>query len=962
MSDEFFMDEDNQVQARNTIRFCPSLYVFLGSSPAQIGWRLKKLQVEAYGDLPIFQHLWIDTDTTIPPEIEPWLRNSNVKRTNMGNVNPRLILENINNFPSIKAWWPEKYNDVPNSLGPGAAQVRSLGRMGLFGSFTRNIGDNLPIRESLQNAAQRVLGISKAQAVTNMLHPDMDYELDLDQVRVYVVNSVCGGTGSGIALDVAYLLREFFSRLTQNYTIIGVQLLPPIFEKAIGLMDLRQKDKIKSNGYSFLQDLDYLTEMRQWTVSYPTMETDITAPPFDMVYVIDLANKSGQFFDQAMDVYKMTSQALFLLSVSPMSGAQVSSLANTSVQDPRFQGKIPYLSSFASASLVYPKDRLLQYCSARLAVDSINKLRSEKYSEETDRPDHVTILDQHRLNPNTLRGQIRDRQNVVNEQLQFILAAKDPGTALAYISNESSNDEIERAGIISKIEKTGKELTESIKSSLILKLTEVNTHHGPFYAKELAEALLRDKAGINSLNAYIKQIDLDSDLKKISEKEKELTKVNNELANLDKKWSQVAFKAIFKREWISKFNSLKAEAVNLMADINDSILNKEITEEMKGLYNLLVIEVQGVSSNLTQLSKRLSEVGDFIMRKTNLLLGPQSKANLFQLSIEVVDGKYFQQYYQDRKPNIDTKRVFEEFINNQTTATFQSIIDAKVTDLARALMKAAESPFRQSLENAHILEEMRKHYGDQNYLSVLEKRMDSVINYCHPFWRYLPIDEDLITMAPAYIGVNDAQSDTIPEKYRDGGVFNLISTGVKDAIYVARAEHGVTPWMLTELPVWRKAYDNYKNSGAHDPLNIIPDASRQAVDPNQSRSSAEIWAVSLAFGFVTKRGNFYYYDKDRKYKNTKTAKSSDRIEQGREKAADKFATISEWVNGARELINSEIEKIGITEAVKQIEAFEKQLDIESLELDEENSIRKQLEKEIASLKTAVEVIKDTGKI
>src|SRR5690606_17182020 len=117
------------------------------------------------------------------------------------------------------------------------------------------------------------------------------------------------------------------------------------------------------------------------------------------VYVVDLANKNGQILSEAMDVYKMVSQAMFLLSVSPMSGSQVSALANTSVLNPRFKGKIPYLSSFVSAALVYPKERILHYCSARLAMDAIDALRIDNYSEVGERPAHLTLIDELKLNP-----------------------------------------------------------------------------------------------------------------------------------------------------------------------------------------------------------------------------------------------------------------------------------------------------------------------------------------------------------------------------------------------------------------------------------------------------------------------------------------------------------------------------------------------------------------------------------
>ncbi len=54
------------------IRFEPTLFVFLGTSSAQVGWRLKELLRKAYGDVPILRFLWVDADSTVDPYVSSW--------------------------------------------------------------------------------------------------------------------------------------------------------------------------------------------------------------------------------------------------------------------------------------------------------------------------------------------------------------------------------------------------------------------------------------------------------------------------------------------------------------------------------------------------------------------------------------------------------------------------------------------------------------------------------------------------------------------------------------------------------------------------------------------------------------------------------------------------------------------------------------------------------------------------
>lgn len=954
MFDQAFEDNNNE---QTNIQFTPALYVFLGSTPAQIGLRLKALQDEAYGDLPIYQYLWIDTDTRTSPEIDNWLKSKNVTKTNIGRYDASTVIKHLDDgYPSIKAWWPNIPHRGLGKLTQGAKQRRILGRLSLFALFNQTIDGEHSIKDSLERAAQKVAEISKFQTVNEMVVGNTTYSVDNSRVRVYIVNSMCGGTGSGIVFDVTYLLRDFFYKNGVEAEVVGIQILPSVIERAIGPKDPLQKQKVKANAYGYLQDLEYLTENKNWNVKYPSMTVEQPFAPFDYFYAVDMANTAGQFLDDPMDVYKMISQAMFFLSITPMYGAHISTLTNTAVFDPLYKGKAPYVSALASANLIFPKERIANYCAHRLVNDLVDALHENVYIINDTRPKHLQLIEELGLQPDILFNKIKDNKNVINNNLEFIKDADDPGKALTYISNERTNDEIERNELYGLFTANRVSLESKIITDLHKKVAEINAEFGPKYAADVLEAFLDDRTLGDSLNAYITKINKDASLESnVLRFTEELDKSVESLGDLSKKFIQTALKWLMKKEWKDKFNALKADVITYMANQNAALLRKFITLQQKELYTTIAQEVTSLRTILNSFLKQLTEISGVISQKVDSLIHPKSSGHLYELSKEVVDGDYFIDYYNNITANINILKVFEDFMNLQVDQSITNLRTFENKGLYSALVKITINRFLPLLDEVNILEEMQKHYGDKYEETIIQK-MDSVMNYCLPFWRYRKVDEALLPARYFYIGVEDAQSNLIPEKYRNMNHLSIISTGIKDMISFARTEHGVALWMLVEQPVWKRAYDDYvqRTVGA-DPLNIIPEASSISIDPSESDTNGTTFALGLAFGYINQRGSFYYFDVNKLYADRSVKPDpSHKIAQGREKAAAAFITNYQWVSEIDNQIANEIATIGNVQAVAFLQKYIDGLKITKNKLNIEDSNRKQYEKEIVLIKKVID--------
>ena len=307
------------------VRFQPTLFIFMGTSSGQIGWRVKKLLHQAYGDVPVLRFLWIDIDTDIDPQARPWF--SSAERVELSGLDPAAVVKSIDNYPTIKEWWPGA--DVPPGMlagGGSPRQMRLVGRLALFRKFNdRNQGAAL--FDKLSAACAALYEIDNIKATKAKTTDKMAFSVDAG-CRVVLVFTPCGGTGSAMSFDIAYICRKLLEN--KNPTIISMGILPPVMDKAIKNETQSQKQKIRANAYAWFKEDNYLTLNSDWRVKYPEgAPMDIPAPPFDYKFIIDIENQAGYRVNSTDDVYNMISQSLFLDTGSSVAGAMRGFTANS---------------------------------------------------------------------------------------------------------------------------------------------------------------------------------------------------------------------------------------------------------------------------------------------------------------------------------------------------------------------------------------------------------------------------------------------------------------------------------------------------------------------------------------------------------------------------------------------------------------------------------------------------------
>lgn len=346
----------------------PTLIIGLGGTGKKVVTRLKTRFIERFGGVPPTVRLMVlDIDikeerdmlgereiTLLPGE----------EMIDLGDVPASDIIREVkrNRYPELQRWLQPDVPLAEANLRRGGQQNRQLGRLAFFWNLrARNLYRTL--ESAVHYLRQQGLG---SQPEVNRGRGE--------ELVVYLVGSLTGGTGSGIAIDTAYLLRHIANSIgiLDTTSIVGVFVLSRAF-------DMVRQEAIQPNTLAALQELDYFmtqpAEARRFsTIKYidgsPVTQVDCSGPPFNLCYLIDAVPSKGEMLPSVERLLPMVIDSLFLLATSTM-GTMVWSNVNNLGR--KFTGTRVF-SSFGVASLVFPAMQIQHICATRVAHDAISRL------------------------------------------------------------------------------------------------------------------------------------------------------------------------------------------------------------------------------------------------------------------------------------------------------------------------------------------------------------------------------------------------------------------------------------------------------------------------------------------------------------------------------------------------------------------------------------------------------------
>ena len=299
---------------QNVTKLRPTLFVALGGTGKEIVLRLRRRilqndwgtpgnsrRLRDIGEFPIASFIYFDTDTTEAIQTDRAQRSDPLARAVAFKDAERLqhgvdvmrYMRELDSYPHIRSWLPE--GDLASiNTEKGAGQVRSISRLLFFDQFAR-------FQHMVREQGNAVLNNIGRQQQLADLGLDIEHEL-----RVVVIASAAGGTGSGSFIDAGLAIRSMRDlSLAQTDLIL---LLPGGFRGA-GLQ------RVNANSYAALMELEHVMRPGSAPPYVDRWTSDGVRPsnlaPYNEAYLIDTTNVSRDQTSDINHLYDMVADVLF---------------------------------------------------------------------------------------------------------------------------------------------------------------------------------------------------------------------------------------------------------------------------------------------------------------------------------------------------------------------------------------------------------------------------------------------------------------------------------------------------------------------------------------------------------------------------------------------------------------------------------------------------------------------------
>lgn len=331
----------------------PTLMIGLGGTGKQILTRVRKRLYDRYGrpSFPFLRTIAFDTDTqpadSVPHgESAPDYANvvmstgkGELHNVEIGSNGYQLARANFvqRNDMRYRQWMHPDFFELVDetSVTQGSGAYRQAGRL----AFISHYGN---IHQVVDRELQQIRAYVQDR---NRQNDDIPFDVNQNHLDVTIVTSIAGGTGAGMFLDLAYLVKDMLSidpqvdenragrmfdpaGVTSHVTLIAV--MPTAFTQ----QDSAKQDRFRLNAYSALLELEFYNTVRpddnvfldetqsrrdsddaiQFVCNW-NGNGDVRIPgrPWNSCYLIDDVNDRNRGAErQTSDVQQMVADYLFL--------------------------------------------------------------------------------------------------------------------------------------------------------------------------------------------------------------------------------------------------------------------------------------------------------------------------------------------------------------------------------------------------------------------------------------------------------------------------------------------------------------------------------------------------------------------------------------------------------------------------------------------------------------------------
>ncbi len=283
--------------SEGNVRPTPTLVIGIGGAAGHVLCQFRQRLHTRFGSasIPAIQLLQLDTDKKALVELTHGNGQDSLTSEETLALQLRRPQEYRDHSKRLLGWLSRRWlYNIPKSLRTEG--LRPLGRLAFADHARRTIQRiRLSLKQSMDESS---LEQSSEQTGLNF---------DGQSVRVYIVASISGGTGSGMSIDVGYAVKGLLEKLEiKNATTTGILL------HSTG-RDSRYCDLAKVNTFSWFKEYNHFARPEGFypgdqASGLPAMSADV--PLFDQTYFVPLGD--GLSLEQLEENTNSVAQYLLL--------------------------------------------------------------------------------------------------------------------------------------------------------------------------------------------------------------------------------------------------------------------------------------------------------------------------------------------------------------------------------------------------------------------------------------------------------------------------------------------------------------------------------------------------------------------------------------------------------------------------------------------------------------------------
>lgn len=875
----------NKAGDTSGVQFRPSVLIGLGGTGVACVRRAKQKIRSRVGRVPTTAFVCIDADEGSflnAPGLAPVDQN---ERCFIGGDQLQPLLDQ----PEAHRWLLDQ---IPGKLAPafyekavkgdGCGQIRAVGRVALLASM-------LNVKAALTTAINRVERLVSG-FVTKEKAADQTATVAADPV-VYIVSSLAGGTGSGAYLDTALLARALTKHRAK---MVGIFVLPEAFnEKVQG--DESQLRIMRANTYAALMELQALQDMRDDLSLEAVISADGEALTlsagrqlFDLCYLIDYKNESHKGFSQTEDVYELVARLLLHENATQFSvnAHSVERNLNTLRGVARCpETQLPRnFSTFANTRLGFPIEAITRFCAWSTLRELVENELLKTSLPPVKRTDEVqAFLTTHELDESGPTDQVLNLL-LQNPQKHITMSEATEGVSRTFGKDKSPRDFVTLLGQkLDTFKKGLSEVESSVTANLAFYLGRPTSPENPI--KDWLDGQLDDwmaRLGSRGVAGVLEEL--------IARAEA----LRSEMISENRVWTETESKARasardsainalssmsgLKAKFSSKDERLKASAIDAFQGT--------VREELRTVARNAAVKV--FDSLISVATSRKQQVETFVSacetfgRTLNTSLNTlrverRRNTSNFVVEMDVTDRGFLETYYQTNRvsPSRLLKAAKDAVASDQPF--YLRLLVLKGDGLLKEFGQRAADLYFPKIKTLNVVEHIASKSDEHSALSV---KLSELFEMCQPFWntRLPQVNmqyDQFIALGCMPHSSNTGDAAGFPQEVRQwvqrftkatrGSVSapaNLVATTTPYEIELIRYTHGARAWYLSDAQDWKEKFVQTAKQKAFPlllckGLSDIPD-----LFPDKKKVSRQVFALAMAFGFIAKRGDYYYMNLD----------------------------------------------------------------------------------------------------